>query len=69
MKKNGTRVLSNHGPLPVYGFGHCRSVEEQRLHFLKMYGPPPDCRGKVDQREDGLRKCIRPFSGGLVPWP
>ena len=37
MKKNGTRVLSNDDPLPVYGFGHCRSVEEQLLHFLQMY--------------------------------
>ena len=28
---------------------------------LEMYGPPSDCKGKVDRREDGLGKCIRPL--------
>jgi hypothetical protein len=30
-----------------------------------MYGPPPDCKGKVWD-EESLRQCIRPVGGEFV---
>ena len=44
----------------VFGGRFCQAGRAVQL--TEMYGPPPDCKGKVDG-EESLRQCIRQFSG------
>jgi hypothetical protein len=34
--------------------------------LVQMYGPPRDCKGKVEESGNGLRKCIRLLSGAKL---
>jgi len=37
-----------------------------QLDFPQMYGPPQDCKGKVEG-EESLRQCVRPVCGDVSP--
>jgi len=36
------------------------------ISLVQMYGPPRDCKGKVEDGGNGLRKCIRLLNGARL---